>query len=26
VRKVGHETLSTANDGGVWHVVVRKTK
>jgi TusA-related sulfurtransferase len=26
VRKVGHETLSTAKDAGVWHVVVRKAK
>lgn len=26
VRKVGHEYISTTEEGGVWHVIVRKTK
>ena len=26
IRKVGHQMVSTTNDSGVWHVVVRKAK
>jgi len=26
VRKVGHEYVSTTEEGGVWHVIVRKAK
>jgi len=26
VRKVGHEYISTTEDNGVWHIMVRKTK
>ncbi len=26
VRKVGHEYVSTTEEAGVWHVVVRKAK
>ena len=26
VRKVGHEYVSTTEEGGVWHIVVRKAK
>ncbi|BAP87459.1 SirA family protein [Burkholderiales bacterium GJ-E10] len=26
IRKVGHEMVSTSQESGVWHVVVRKTK
>jgi len=26
VKKVGHELVSSSEDAGVWHVVVRKTK
>ena len=26
INKVGHEMVSTNSEGGVWHVVVRKTK
>lgn len=26
VNKVGHEHLGTTEEGGVWHVVVKKTK
>jgi TusA-related sulfurtransferase len=26
IRKVGHELVSTTNDGSAWHVVVRKAK
>ncbi|NDU86372.1 MAG: sulfurtransferase TusA family protein [Ferrovum sp.] len=26
VRKVGHEFVSSSEDGGVWHIVVRKAK
>lgn len=26
IHKVGHELVSTAGDGAVWHVVVRKAK
>lgn len=26
VRKVGHEYVSTTEEGGVWHVIVRKLK
>ena len=26
VRKVGHEYISTTEEGGVWHIIVRKTK
>ncbi len=26
VRKVGHELLETHEEGGVWHVVIRKAK
>ena len=26
VRKVGHEYISTTEDGGVWHIIVRKKK
>jgi len=26
IRKVGHDMVSTTQDSGVWHVVVRKAK
>ncbi len=26
IRKVGHEMVSTSQESGVWHVVVRKMK
>lgn len=26
INKVGHEMVSTSEEGGVWHVVVRKKK
>jgi tRNA 2-thiouridine synthesizing protein A len=26
INKVGHEHISTNEEGGVWHVLVRKTK
>jgi len=26
VKKVGHEYISTTEEGGVWHVIVRKLK
>lgn len=26
VKKVGHEYVSTTEEGGVWHVIVRKLK
>lgn len=26
IRKVGHELISTTQDDGVWHVLVRKAK
>jgi TusA-related sulfurtransferase len=26
VNKVGHEMLSSSEENGVWHIVVRKTK
>lgn len=26
IRKVGHDMVSTSQESGVWHVVVRKTK
>jgi TusA-related sulfurtransferase len=26
VRKVGHELLGTREEGGVWHIALRKTK
>ena len=26
VRKVGHEYVSTREEGGVWHITVKKTK
>ena len=26
INKVGHEMVSNAEDGGVWRIVVRKTK
>ena len=26
VRKVGHEYISTTEEGGVWHIMVRKKK
>lgn len=26
INKVGHEMVSSAEEGGVWHIVVRKTK
>lgn len=26
VRKVGHEYLTTREEGGVWHITVRKSK
>jgi len=26
INKVGHEMVSNAEEGGVWHIVVRKTK
>ena len=26
IRKVGHELLGTREEGGVWHIALRKTK
>lgn len=26
VKKVGHQLVSSSEDAGVWHIVVRKTK
>jgi tRNA 2-thiouridine synthesizing protein A len=26
IGKVGHQLISSSNDGGAWHVVVRKAK
>ncbi len=26
IRKVGHELLGTREEGGVWHITVRKAK
>jgi tRNA 2-thiouridine synthesizing protein A len=26
IRKVGHELLGTSEEGGVWHIAVKKTK
>jgi tRNA 2-thiouridine synthesizing protein A len=26
INKVGHEHIETREDGGIWHVVVRRTK
>jgi TusA-related sulfurtransferase len=26
INKVGHQLISSSNDGGAWHVVVRKAK
>ena len=26
INKVGHEYISTTEDGGVWHITMRKTK
>jgi len=26
VRKVGHELLGTREEGGVWHIAIKKTK
>lgn len=26
IKKVGHELIGTSEEGGVWHIVVRKSK